>query len=293
MPFGIHVNKNGRTLSKAIEEEVAIAAKYNIEMTAAQIFVMGPRSFTATIDAAEITHVAATIKRLNVSLVVHANYFDHPWEADARCIRFMNEELAICDKIGASGFVVHLPKRPPIEIVAGLCRVDVTDAGADSTNATPIFLEIESARADKYTYETGEKIMALFAEIDKAHAAGRLKRTIGLCIDTAHLHSAGVKIRTADEAKLWLAGIKDLLSPTSIHPIMIHLNDQEHEFHSGKDKHAVVTKGKLWGGYGADGIPINQSGFQAFYDMRADHIVIMERHDEKGNDDYNVLACVG
>ena len=83
----------------------------------------------------------------------------------------------------------------------------------------------------------------------KADASGTVRdfdpnlRKVGICIDTGHLWSTGINIQRYDEMCNWMKQIEEFIPRDRI---LIHLNDNNAEFNSNKDKHAALLEGKIW-----------------------------------------------
>ena len=183
------------------------------------------------------------------------------------------------------GVVIHLPKKPPTEIYKGIRRLELGNSR--------LILEMESYHANENTYETPEKAKALFTHlIDN----GISKSNLGFCIDTAHLHSAGIDIKSRENAQLYLDKLTSLMPPQI--PIMVHLNDQAHAFASGKDNHASLTYGTLWSEYNVETgtKKLDESGIIPFLTYPStnamDYPVIIERKPELIANDFKVLTAI-
>lgn len=293
--FGFHVGKitDNVSIAESINKAIHEAKEYHLRMNAVQIFVMGPRSYTSTLTKSDITSLAK-LSQNGLKIIVHGTYFDSlntavkEDGAAARTIHFIQKELHMCDSIGAHGFILHLARCSPQDICTALLNIAGKDAKypLECTKICRIFLEIEARKASALTYETVDKLFALFTLI-KSHSNKFVNGIkFGLCVDTAHLFAAGVDIRGRDSAEIWLhdlrkmhehcvrTGSSNVIISNFDEFMMVHLNDQEHEFGSGVDKHAPLFEGKMWSGYTNE--QRAQSGAAAFCNLR--NILICERH---------------
>ena len=87
----------------------------------------------------------------------------------------------------------------------------------------------------------GSSVGSLFEEL--GYIIKNTKKTIslGVCIDTCHIFSAGYDIRTA---KTWDETLIEFDSSIGLeHLSAFHLNDSKHELNSHKDRHANLGKG--------------------------------------------------
>lgn len=270
--FGFHVYKKSRPLDAAVSadinsaNELSAAAGADLQFNSAQIFVMGPQNKNINVTEEEIKNIAAS----KTAIVVHSAYVNNPWnQGPASLIR----EMKISAAAGARGIITHLAAATNDKLAEVLTAID--NGLNDNEKQQILYLEINATRANVNSFETPEKITALFNKISQL----KLKLTCGLCIDTAHLSSCGVNLRTRAQFDTWISGIPDI-------PIMFHLNDSAAAVGSGKDIHACLTYGNIWGE-----IPIEDSGLGALIDfVRAkSSICILERDSELLKYDFNVL----
>ncbi|MEI8300161.1 MAG: deoxyribonuclease IV [Chlamydiota bacterium] len=87
----------------------------------------------------------------------------------------------------------------------------------------------------------GSSVGSLFEEL--AYIINHTQKTIslGVCIDTCHIFSAGYDIRTAQAWDATLMEFDNLIGLK--HLSAFHLNDSKHELNSHKDRHANLGKG--------------------------------------------------
>jgi endonuclease IV len=112
------------------------------------------------------------------------------------------------------------------------------------------------------------------------YIANGMPRKVGLCIDTAHIWSAGADISSRENCIQWFDQIRADI------PIVIHLNDCTTPLGSKRDIHANIGCGEIW----ADEVPRDEvprdenQGYQYIIQWARQRgaPVILERHaDEK------------
>jgi endonuclease IV len=273
--------KRGRpSIVEHIRAARAAAAEVDFDARAFQIFIAGPRNRTVTLRDEEADELRAYLDRTKTVAVAHGTYADYPWSGAPYLAKFIRLELELCARAGISGLVIHLGK-PPIETVMKYLPRLVSPQ-----RDTLVFLEVPHVKPEDSHYETPEKLAELFVAVRRLDPA--LCR-FGLCIDTAHLWSCGVDLRSFEDAEAWirrLEAVADVIPPDRI---MLHLNDSHSERGSGLDRHAPLLGGKLWAAY-AD--RPQHSGLAAFVDYAVRHntIAILERKPiEALLDDYAAL----
>lgn len=243
-----------------------------------QIFVTGPQSYKEIkLDKPRLKKIAK-----NNGLVIHGAYPDNPWGCDhrIRAIKNIRKEMKIAEEIGASGVIVHLG--PGInddnvlrEVLAGM------------VTSVTLWLEINATKPEK-AFETPGKIRKLYDRINNINKTFARPANIGICIDTAHLHSCGVPLYTYDNAMTWLGALPDC-------KYMLHLNDSHSEFGSGQDRHAALCQGNIWGEFGPGKLPVEESGLAAFciWAEKYSEMTILERKTEYIPADLHLLHSMG
>ena len=270
--FGPHVTRDHARAAHAgarpsIVEHIEAARLEAAEgagfaITAAAIFVGGPKNRAINLRAEERAPLREYIARRGIRVIAHSSYAAQPWRGDPDAARYIREELRVCQEAGVSGLVVHLPKLPAAEVLRYAGRL-VDEAAPD----VRLYLETPAVRPSESFYETPAKLAALFSELDPG--ADRF----GLCVDTAHLWVCGVDLRSYAAADGWLRELEARVPPDRV---MFHLNDAERPRGVGPDTHAPLASGEIWGGYSDD---LAASGLAAFtdYARRHDTPVILER----------------
>jgi endonuclease IV len=287
--IGLHVSKTftigkkhtTRSMSEALRHDINIIKKYidpDVNPPCVQIFVVGPQSFKPTVVGDEITACKEVLDSQNCACVIHGAYVDNPWgDKPTRngAIHNIKYELDIAAQIGASGVIIHLGNNTMqgnnLQYV--LERIDTT-LDPSVMEKTILWLEIHAAKQSAGTFETVEKLRALFDTIESFN----LKHLrVGLCVDTAHLFSCGLSLNTYDIAMQWFENLSKHIKVN----IMLHLNDSASTLGSGKDEHSELTEGKIWGEYSSEhGKPIEDSGLLAILNWAQMNktMIILERN---------------
>jgi len=251
--YGFHVTRDwsGESLGAAVEAAAAGTGQLapGRQLAAAQVFIAGPRQRKMLLDAAGEQALARAASERWVC--AHGTYMDAPW-ADtpgARHARkFIRQELAVCDRTGLRGLVIHLGKTPPARVAEVLPEL-IGRPGARAGRAR-LYLELPAVKPANSHYESPEKVAALFRAV-RASADPDLE-AVGLCVDTAHIWASGADIASAPAARRWLDGLERAGVPPEA--IMFHLNDNRHPQGSGRDEHNVLGRGAIWSPPGADGL---------------------------------------
>jgi deoxyribonuclease-4 len=273
MPIGIHVYEKSRPIHTAILEEIDRLKLNGLTMSCAQIYAIGPKDAKENLSEDDKINIKKIVEETGIKIYIHVSYLSNPWGTKSAFGRhLLKRELDIASDIGAKGIVMHLSKTSADLIAQYIVTIPTT---------VKIFLEIESYKASTNTYETPNKLKNLFNKIIKLDETASTR--IGLCIDTAHVWSAGVDISTRQKMTDWL----DEIDQINVEKI-VHLNDQVYDFGSGRDKHAPLTFGTIWSKYNHETgiIPISESGLATIisWAIKNNINMILERNDDEPKD---------
>ena len=268
--YGFHISKEKRnTTYDALKEDIK---KYSILST--QIFVVNPRS-SKPIKLGKLDDINKFINKNKINLYVHSSYVTVSfWNKSKYGLDTLLHQMNLAKKIGAKGFVLHLPKKT-CEHITKILKENVK-----KINKTNIRLMLEHPvfKSDKEcSYEMPFQLNRLTKNIDKIGL-----KNWGYTIDTAHLWSSitkedrkeGFTIETYKGADKWL---KSLTKNTRRKIKLIHLNGSHNLCCSNKDKHAIPIYGKItdrikgeemsdnmWKKYSKEGSNIKKSGLYRF-----------------------------
>lgn len=267
--FGYHVAKEDG-FATAIPRAVANIRACGIPRPCIQIYAAGPRTAHPIIKPADYGAIRAASR--DIALVIHGAYIDNPWQEYKKTTTGSTtniiRELEISHHIGSRGVVVHLAagalEQESIDHV-----LQTIDAGTpDEVLATQVlFLEINTAKASAATYETPEKIAALFRRVEETTQGLMMRLRVGLCIDSAHVFSCGVSFADYTVTRDWLARVRGGIPANT--PIMFHLNDSGSTLGSGKDVHEDLCHGAIWSEYKTM-LPVGRSGIAAIIEFITD-----------------------
>jgi endonuclease IV len=273
MKIGPHVNGSGGLYNNIVKAIDKAKKCCNFDITAAAIFVAGPRTYKINITKHDIDKIPT----LNLDIFVHNTYVSVPWKGDYKAIHSIREQLRICESINAKGFIIHLPKELSIDMIINVFpKLIIPDM------KTKIYLEIPSLKPSNSVFHLSSNLNILFDNIKK-YLDDNMKY-FGLCIDTAHLWSSGLDISDYDSVVTWLNELT-----IDYDNIMIHCNDNDKLLGECPDIHNTLFKGNIWKGHVDN---ITGSGLYAFieYSKRYNIPIILERHmDNLLINDYIIL----
>lgn len=179
-------------------------------------------------------------------IAVHAIYLVNPAsesdELRAKTIASLVATLKAAELLGASCVVTHLGSSKgstKAEALARSCRTfaDVLE-GYDGS----VRLLFETSAG------AGETMGGTFDELGELIRTIGAPASLGACIDTAHIFTAGYDLRTADDLERTLAAFDQHVGLDRLGAV--HLNDSKAPFGSNKDRHENLGDGEI----GADAL---------------------------------------
>ena len=208
--------------------------KYNFpNLHTAQIFVAVPTNFQFTVKGDQIDSLKEFIKRTGIHIYAHARYLDNLFSAAVRpsTLGFIRKELKICCEADIKGFIVHLYKYPPETVVEALKTLD-------PPKNPIIMLETPAIKPDNAIYNTPQSLCNIY------QLTHDVNLNTGICVDTCHIYASGAHIDELDVMKSFFEPLIKCIPPQNL---LIHLNDSMENVGSGRDRHASLGKGLIWG----------------------------------------------
>jgi Endonuclease IV len=170
--------------------------------------------------------------------------------------------------------------------------------------APRLFLETPALREGSYARpEVLARVLALARRELRARDP-RLRR-VGLCLDTAHLWAGGQDVASRRGARAWLRAFRRAgAAPAG--GLAVHLNDNLHPRGSGRDEHAPLARGAIWGAHARDPAASGLADFVRFA-LEQGAPLVLERRGERSAPgggaalsleqalahDYDVLKALG
>lgn len=225
MSVGLHVERGSKTMHEAIIHTVKTSYPGS---KCVQIFTHNPMSGKET----KLEHKTLNILTETAHIWVHSPYVTN-WSKPEQ----IWAQLDVCDAIGASGLVLHIPKALPPAVVKSV------NTFLEKKHKTPIILEMRSLTPAADSYESPAKLVELVKALrDEKIGPNR----VGICIDTAHIYAGKTKITTTADAKSYLNGIDSIWE----YVLLLHLNGNQYDCDKrAGDKHTPPhsKSDKIWG----------------------------------------------
>ncbi|MGM0482494.1 MAG: deoxyribonuclease IV [Patescibacteria group bacterium] len=243
MKIGAHTSTAGG-YSKAVERVSQIGGN------CLQIFSTSPRSWKpADPDEKEEERFKEALRGYSVSPVYfHASYLINLAGSDEiqeKSVGALIAELQVAGRFDIRGTTVHLGS---------------FKKGRSQDGRKPLFEEDESAYKDlldnikEILKETPEETLFIIENMGTRKIGMSLEEIafivekinssrVRVCLDTCHLHAAGVDISTADRLDSFLRRFDDLMGLSLLE--FFHINDSKDEFGSLRDRHENVGEGEI------------------------------------------------
>ncbi len=233
--LGAHVSTAGGTAAAPIRAK-AIAA------TAMQIFTKQAQRWAERSCATpERRQFRAALRQTQVrAMSAHDSYLINLASPDktlrTRSLESFICELTRCKALGLHFLVTHpgnyIDDRP-----SGLARnIDGITAGLEAVPGRTKLLLETMAGSGTALGSTFEELGALIEALP-----ARLRRRVGVCVDTCHVYSAGYDL-VSDYEGVW-ARFDDCIGLERLR--MMHLNDSKTPLASSRDRHELIGEGSL------------------------------------------------
>lgn len=216
---------------------------------ALQIFASNPRS-AALVNISNYTSIAEKIteymKDNDFKLVIHAPYTINLAKElkngkkaialeDCYWVKLLLHELEIANIIHSVGVVVHVGKHTTQSYAEGLENMRqvikyVVSKLIEVKSASKLIIETPAGQGTELLKRL-EDFLEFFNSFSKEE-----KKYMGICLDTAHVWSAGYELSEAFQL---------LFSKNSKDVVVIHYNNSEREKSAMVDKHAPILAGEI------------------------------------------------
>jgi deoxyribonuclease-4 len=216
--------------------------------SALQVFTDDPRAWAPrTGHLEDIDRFRALLDASDIQLLVHASYLVNLASPDpdvhGRGIERMRREMSAAAELGARAGKVHVGSHRGAGVAAGAARVAEAMARILDPYPDPagprLVLETSAGQGDSL----GVTIEELAAVIDAAERRGIDRPRLGICLDTAHLWSAGYAVDDPVVIDGLLAAVDANLGDTAL--AMVHLNDDRAGRGSRQDRHEHLGDGRI------------------------------------------------
>lgn len=233
--LGAHVSGGG--LKGIPDKAISIGCE------AVQIFASSPQMWrppSIKPAEAEAFKTACTDAGLG-PIAVHAIYLVGPAsenpEMRAKTITSLVATLRASEALGASRVITHLGSGKGAERSAAVERGCKTFAEVLEQYDGPVKLLFETSAG------AGDTIGGTFEELGLMIRALGAPANLGVCIDTAHIFTAGYDLRTVDDLERTLETFDKEVGLNLLGAV--HLNDSKAPFGSNKDRHENLGDGEI------------------------------------------------
>jgi apurinic endonuclease APN1 len=201
------------------------------------------------IDDGDIAKVNKFIKQHNHHLIIHGvlamNLCSKPSTIKHYIYPNIEYDLNIVERMGGIGVVLHFGFQNDTDgrdiAYKNMATnvIKILDLAEKSAPNTKLILETPAGKKNQIATTTED-----FAELWNLIPKVYYKR-LGICVDTAHIFSSGIDIRTTAGVNAYLDNFNKLIGLK--HLVCFHINDSKVELNSRKDLHEGIGQGYIYG----------------------------------------------
>jgi deoxyribonuclease IV len=233
--IGAHVSIAGG-LANAVERGV------EREADAIQIFHQSSRAWRPNVYSdADVTEFRESLDASRIeSVAIHAVYLincaSREAEVRRKSLQALKGALALGDRIGAIGVVLHPGAQKGRDYDESLAAVgEALKEALAETERCPILLE--------NTAGAGGTLGRDFDELARILELGGGTKRLGLCLDCCHLLASGFEVRRRDALAAVVAELDSKIGLDRL--TALHINDSKMPLGSNRDRHATLGDGEL------------------------------------------------
>jgi len=228
--------------------------EYSKKYQVGQIFLsspyrLGSKDVTKRMSSDQLRKIKDLIKKRHFKLFIHANYLinlANPVKKNPHGIKSLIAELKSGEKIGAKGVVFHVGKtRNDFPVEEGITNmIDSICIVLHQIRKFKIKLLLETcagvgSEIGKNLKEFAKIVCGVYERVKDSS----MMNNFGVCIDTAHLHSSGIDLRSKAKAKQFVHDFQREIGFQ--HVKLIHFNDSAREMGSRVDRHTTIGMGYI------------------------------------------------
>jgi deoxyribonuclease-4 len=207
-----------------------------------QIFTRNVRGWAAKpLDPAEVERFRGEARRTGLPVAAHSTYLVNLSCADLEIRRkswdALADELARCEQLGIRWLVFHPGNHADEGEGIRLIGEGMTSALERSPGKARLLIETTAGQGSSLGWRF-EQVGAMRAQVP-----GALRRRVGVCVDSCHLHAAGYDLSSAEG---YAATFSELDRAVGLsHVEAFHLNDCKKPRGCRVDRHEHIGDGTL------------------------------------------------
>jgi deoxyribonuclease IV len=233
MKIGCHISV-AKGLTKAAQTAHELGAE------SFQVFTKNPRGLKPKqLNFADADQGRRFCEEHGITLIAHTPYITNlstpKVDLHRVTVRSIREDLQIAEAYGAIGAVVHCGKHVGQGEEIGRKRM------VETLNQILVNYEGRTKLLLENTAGQGTELGLMIEELVEIRQATEEPEKIGFCFDTCHGFAAGIWQMKTFPALLQAMKTYGYLP----HLLVIHFNDSKVPYHSRKDRHEKIGKGKI------------------------------------------------
>lgn len=207
-----------------------------------QIFTRNARGWEAKpLDEEEVQAFRSEARRTRKPVAAHSSYLINCASPD-RAIRrkswaALGDELGRCERLGIPALIFHPGSHEKESEGIRLVGEAMTRALEEVPGKARLLVETTAGQGDSIGWRF-EQVAAL-----RDAVTGRMRRRVGVCVDTCHVWSAGYDISSDEGYEKTLDELDDVVGLGNVQAF--HLNDSKKPKGCRVDRHEHIGQGTL------------------------------------------------
>jgi deoxyribonuclease-4 len=207
-----------------------------------QIFTRNVRGWAAKpLDPDEVERFRGEARRTGMPVAAHSTYLVNLCCADDAIRRkswdALADELARCEHLGIRWLVFHPGSHTDEEEGIRLAGEGMARALERSPGKTRLLVETTAGQGSNLGWRF-EQVAAI-----RERVPGALRRRVGVCVDTCHLHAAGYDLSSAEGYEATFAELDRTIGLSRVEAF--HLNDCKKPRGCRVDRHEHIGEGEI------------------------------------------------
>jgi deoxyribonuclease-4 len=207
-----------------------------------QIFTRNARGWAAkALEDEEVRAFRAEAKRTSMPVAAHSSYLINCASADRdvrkKSWQALADELGRCERLGIPALIFHPGNHESEEDGIRLVGEAMTRALAEVPGKARLVVETTAGQGTSLGWRF-EQLQAIREEVP-----GPVRRRVGVCVDTCHVHSAGYDLETDEGYERTVSALDRTVGLGTVRAF--HLNDSKKPRGCRVDRHEHIGQGTL------------------------------------------------
>ncbi len=215
----------------------ALCEAKDLGCNAMQIFIRSPRGFgEKKLDIKEVKSFNSAREKMDIRpLVVHGSYLLNIASSDRsirnKSLSAIKDDLALADQVNSELYVLHFGSNSDRGEGIKIMQDSLAEIKKNYKGKAIIILENTAGEGNKLGFNIADIGECLTAFDDR----------FGVCLDSAHLFSAGVDLRNKDKMDSFIDAFDKKIGIKRVK--LVHINDSLYDLGQRRDRHEHIGEG--------------------------------------------------